>query len=267
MVCVQNSGNCAVRCIWKCLYMLSLDGWGGECLGTGQCLREVTWQVTAVTCVIGLTSDNISLTHWQKAPCTWVFVELGLALKSHFLLASCLVYNKLLSIELRDPVRAAAHFKYYIRYQDTKYAPFPIRKIYPIWDILFFARHGASTSNFLLQCDIFMFILSLFQSYRTCQASTTAYSCFSPRRYGVFLRLVFVVFSVGKVALGQTFPLVPRFYLVHIIQPLLHIHILSIQIQTKYMCTLLYCVCVHVCIKHSLLLLKFLHLSCYYYRL
>jgi hypothetical protein len=106
--CVQNSGKCAVRCIWECLYMLSLDGWGGECLGTGQCLREVTWQVTAVTCVIGLTSDNISLTHWRKAPYARVFVELGLSLKSHFPPASYLVYDKVLSIDLRRPVRDAA---------------------------------------------------------------------------------------------------------------------------------------------------------------
>ena len=105
---MQIIGKCAVRCIWKCLYLPSLDGWGGECLGTGQCLREVTWSVTAVTCVIGLTSDSESETHWHKAPYTWVFVELGLSLKLHFPLASYLVYNKVLFIELSRPVREAA---------------------------------------------------------------------------------------------------------------------------------------------------------------
>lgn len=94
---------------------------------------------------------------------------------------------------------------------------------------------------FLLLCDIFMFILSVFQSYRTCQASTMAYGGILPWRYGVFPRLVFVVFSVGKVALGQTFPPVPRFYPVQITPSLLYIHISSIQIQTKYMCTLILC--------------------------
>ena len=82
-----------------------------------------------------------------------------------------------------------------------------------------------------MHCDIFLFIISVFQSYRTCQASTTAYGGFSPRRYESFPRLVFVVFSVGKVALGQNFPLVRRFHPVRIIPPLLHIHISSMKIQ------------------------------------
>lgn len=112
----QNSGNCAVRCICKCRYMLSLDGCGGESSGPGQCLREVTWQVNVVICDLGLTSDSISVTHCQKAPYAGVFVELGLSSKSRFfltfhqpILASHLVFTKVLSLELRRPVCEAVH--------------------------------------------------------------------------------------------------------------------------------------------------------------
>lgn len=225
--CVQNSGNCALRCMWKCMYILSLDGWGGECLGTGQCLREVTWQVTAVTCVIGLTSDSISLTRWQKAPYTWVFVEQGLSLKSHFPLASYLVYNNVLSIELRRPVRDAA-LSSTVSGVGVQSMPRFLYGKFTQYETFYFPRDTELQQGIFYSSVTFMFIISVFQSYRTCEASTTAYGGFPPRRYGYFPTLVLVVFSVGKIPLGQTSLLVTRFYPVQIIPPLLHIHVSSI---------------------------------------
>lgn len=130
---------------------------------------------------------------------------------------------------VESPCARSCPFKYCIRCRGKKYALFSCTVDLPICDILFFASHWASARNFLLHCVIFLSKISVFQTCRTCQASTTLYGVFSRRRYGFFFpRLVFVVFSGGKVALGRTFPLVLRLYLLHTILPLLHIHISTI---------------------------------------
>jgi len=108
----------------------------------------------------------------------------GVVFEITFPLASYLEYNKVLSIELSHPVREAApsssvsgvgvqNTSRLMYGEFTQYATFCSSRVTEI-------QQGI----FLLHCDIglFLFIISVFHSYRTCPAITTAYGIFSSRR-------------------------------------------------------------------------------------
>jgi hypothetical protein len=86
--------------------------------------------------------------------------------------------NKVLSIELSRPVREAAlsstvsgvgvqNIPRLLCGEFTQYATFCSSRVTEL-------QQGI----FLLHCDTFLFIISVFESHRTCQASTTANGVF-----------------------------------------------------------------------------------------